>query len=154
MELLGFKYLYSSVFAVVVEFVDRKELQLASKPVDASLSRHQSTSHARNPVAVFLYFPHLLPSFAWSFLKMDIESCSRMSEFDLVEVDSLEALVIIDNDLDPLSTIAPDTVQVSGHLGHLATSSPHKANDRGDACKELRMEDICCSAHGLSILVV
>lgn len=77
-----------------------------------------------------------------------------MSEFDLVEVDSLEALVIIDNDLDPLSTIASDTVQVSGHLGHLATSSPHKVNDRGDACKELRMEDICCSAHGLSILVV
>ena len=82
------------------------------------------------------------------------ENTIAMSDFDLVEVDSLEALVIVDNDLDPLSPIAPDTVQVSGLLGHLASNSPHKLNDRGDACKELRMEDVCCSAHGLSILVV
>lgn len=77
-----------------------------------------------------------------------------MSDYGLEEIDSLEALVIIDNELDPLSTVAPDTVQVTGHLGHLASCSPHKLNDRGGACKELRMEDICCSAHGLSILVV
>lgn len=77
-----------------------------------------------------------------------------MTDYGLEEIDSLEALIIIDNDLDPLSTVAPDTVQVTGHLGHLASCSPHKLNDRGGACKELRMEDICCSAHGLSILVV
>lgn len=77
-----------------------------------------------------------------------------MSGYGLQEIDSLEAVVIIDNDLDPLSTIAPDTVQVSGQLGNLASCSPHKLTDRGDACSELQMEDICCSAHGLSILVV
>ncbi|EAW09356.1 MBL fold metallo-hydrolase [Aspergillus clavatus NRRL 1] len=71
----------------------------------------------------------------------------------LVEIDSLEALVIIDNELDPLSPVAPDTVQVSGLMGSLATGSPHELQDRVDAHKELRMDDICCSAHGLSILV-
>jgi 7,8-dihydropterin-6-yl-methyl-4-(beta-D-ribofuranosyl)aminobenzene 5'-phosphate synthase len=77
-----------------------------------------------------------------------------MPSSNLVEIDSLEALVIIDNELDPLSPVAPDTVHVSGLMGSLATGSPHDLNDRGDAQKELRMEDICCSAHGLSILVV
>ncbi|RAK78565.1 MBL fold metallo-hydrolase [Aspergillus fijiensis CBS 313.89] len=72
---------------------------------------------------------------------------------NLVEVDSLEAVLLVDNDLDPMSTIAPDTVQVSGLMRTLATQSPHEISDRGDAHKELQMEDICCAAHGLSILV-
>ncbi|KAL4778323.1 beta-lactamase-like protein [Aspergillus varians] len=76
-----------------------------------------------------------------------------MPWLDLVEIDSLEAHVLIDNDLDPMSTIAPDTVQVSGMMGHLAMDSPRHLDDRGDAHRELRMEDICCSAHGLSILL-
>ncbi|KAL3475070.1 beta-lactamase-like protein [Aspergillus californicus] len=76
-----------------------------------------------------------------------------MPELNLVEVDSLEAHIIIDNELDPMSAISPDTVQVSGQMGTLAMRSPHNLNDRGDAHKELRMEDICCSAHGLSILL-
>ncbi|KAL2219278.1 metallo-beta-lactamase superfamily protein [Thermoascus aurantiacus ATCC 26904] len=71
----------------------------------------------------------------------------------LVQVDALEALVIIDNELDPLSNAAPDTVHVSGSMAHLALSSPHRLRDRGDASRELRMDDICCAAHGLSILV-
>jgi hypothetical protein len=73
---------------------------------------------------------------------------------NLEEVDSLEAIVIIDNELDPLSPPAPDTVQVSGNLGAIAMGSKHTLTDRGDACKELRLEDVCCAAHGLSILVV
>lgn len=77
-----------------------------------------------------------------------------MSEFGLLEVDSLEAVVIIDNELDPLSPAGSDTVQVSGLMGNLAKCSPNTLHDRGPACKELRMGDICCSAHGLSILVV
>ncbi|KAL2831091.1 beta-lactamase-like protein [Aspergillus cavernicola] len=76
-----------------------------------------------------------------------------MPKLNLVEVDSLEAQIIIDNDLDPMSTIAPDTVQVSGLMGQLAMGSSHHLDDRGDAHKELQMEDICCSAHGLSILL-
>lgn len=77
-----------------------------------------------------------------------------MSSINLQEIDSLEATIIIDNELDPMSPAAPDTVQVSGLMGTLALGSPHRLDDRGDATQELRMEDICCSAHGLSILVV
>ncbi|KAJ5336458.1 hypothetical protein MYU51_017119 [Penicillium brevicompactum] len=72
---------------------------------------------------------------------------------DLEEVDSLEAIVIIDNELDPLSPPAPDTVQISGNLGTIAMGSGHTPTDRGEAYKELRLEDVCCAAHGLSILV-
>jgi 7,8-dihydropterin-6-yl-methyl-4-(beta-D-ribofuranosyl)aminobenzene 5'-phosphate synthase len=73
---------------------------------------------------------------------------------NLQEVDSLEAIVLIDNELDPLSPPAPDTVQISGNLGTIAMASKHPLTGRGEACKELRMEDVCCAAHGLSILVV
>jgi 7,8-dihydropterin-6-yl-methyl-4-(beta-D-ribofuranosyl)aminobenzene 5'-phosphate synthase len=74
----------------------------------------------------------------------------------LVEVDSLEILVIIDNELDPMSPVAPDTVQATGNMGHIAMSTaPRLApGERGDAVAELRMENLCCSAHGLSIMVV
>lgn len=77
-----------------------------------------------------------------------------METLNLQEVDSLEAIVIIDNELDPLSPPAPGTVQITGTLGTIGLNSGHKLTDRGGACKEMRMEDICCSAHGLSILVV
>lgn len=72
----------------------------------------------------------------------------------LQEIDSLEATIIIDNELDPLSPPGLDTVHVSGQLPTLAKCSPHKVDDRGAASKELRMEDLCCAVHGLSILVV
>ncbi|OJJ48159.1 hypothetical protein ASPZODRAFT_150447 [Penicilliopsis zonata CBS 506.65] len=76
-----------------------------------------------------------------------------MALLGLVEVDSLEALIIVDNELDPMSPAAPDTVQLSGGMGTLGMCSPHDLHDRGEAVKELRMSDICCSAHGLSVLV-
>lgn len=72
----------------------------------------------------------------------------------LVELDSLEITVIVDNELDVMSAPAPDTVQAHGMLGNIATESPHHVNDRGEASAELRMDQICCSAHGLSVLVV
>ncbi|KAJ5555008.1 hypothetical protein N7461_003478 [Penicillium sp. DV-2018c] len=78
---------------------------------------------------------------------------AETSTINLEEVDSLEAIVIIDNELDPLSPPSPGTVQVSGNLGTIAMGSEHTLTDRGEACKELRMEDVCCAAHGLSILV-
>ncbi|KAJ5816283.1 Metallo-beta-lactamase superfamily protein [Penicillium robsamsonii] len=80
-------------------------------------------------------------------------SDSMETPINLEEVDSLEAIVIIDNELDPLSPPAPDTVQVSGNLGAIAMGSNHRLTDRGEAYKELRLEDVCCAAHGLSILV-
>ncbi|PGH13681.1 hypothetical protein AJ79_03530 [Helicocarpus griseus UAMH5409] len=71
----------------------------------------------------------------------------------LVEIDALEATVIIDNELDIMSPPAPDTIHVSGHLGEIAAKSPYHPHDRAEATRELRLEDVCCSAHGLSVLL-
>jgi hypothetical protein len=73
---------------------------------------------------------------------------------DLVEIDSLTALVIIDNEIDIMSTIAPGTVEVSGQLAQIAMGSKHHVSGRGDATKEISLEDICCGAWGLSVLLV
>jgi 7,8-dihydropterin-6-yl-methyl-4-(beta-D-ribofuranosyl)aminobenzene 5'-phosphate synthase len=72
----------------------------------------------------------------------------------LVEIDSLEALVIIDNELDVLSPVDPEKVVAYGNLGHIAMASPHVAHDRGGATKVLGMDRICCASWGLSVLLV
>jgi 7,8-dihydropterin-6-yl-methyl-4-(beta-D-ribofuranosyl)aminobenzene 5'-phosphate synthase len=71
----------------------------------------------------------------------------------LVEIDNLEAVVIVDNELDPLSWIAPDTVEVKGRWADVGLSQPHRHTDRGNA-PEVPMEALCCGAHGLSVLLV
>ena len=72
----------------------------------------------------------------------------------LIEIDSLEAIIIIDNELDLMSWIQPDTVQVSRQWKDLALGQPELAQARGVATKELPMESLCCGAHGLSVLLV
>jgi 7,8-dihydropterin-6-yl-methyl-4-(beta-D-ribofuranosyl)aminobenzene 5'-phosphate synthase len=72
----------------------------------------------------------------------------------LVEVDTLEAVVIIDNEIDILSTVQPSTVKNAGRMPNLSTGQPASIRGRGDVSKEMPMEAICCGAHGLSVLVV
>lgn len=72
----------------------------------------------------------------------------------LVEIDNLEALIIVDNELDPISPINHEAVKVSGGLQTMAITSPFHLHDRGGAVKEIRMEQICSAAHGLSIMLV
>ncbi|KAJ6157412.1 hypothetical protein N7470_005004 [Penicillium chermesinum] len=76
-----------------------------------------------------------------------------MNSLNLQAVDTLEATVIIDNELDPLSPAAPETVKIVGSMYTAMTDPSNHLTDRGEAVKEMRMGDICCSAHGLSILV-
>lgn len=75
------------------------------------------------------------------------------SIYNLEEVDSLEVLVIVDNEVDPISKYVP-TVVAYGNLGHIAMASPHVPNDRGEGVREVRMNQVCCAAHGLSLMVV
>lgn len=70
----------------------------------------------------------------------------------LVEIDTLEAIIIIDNELDPMSHIAPSTVKVSGQLADVGIQGAH-IHSRGNAI-ELPMEALCCGAFGLSVLLV
>ncbi|KLJ13348.1 hypothetical protein EMPG_11724 [Blastomyces silverae] len=71
----------------------------------------------------------------------------------LVEIDALEAVVIVDNELDLMSPPAPGPVKVSRLIGEIGLTSPHHIQNRAEATKELRLEDVCCSAHGLSVLL-
>jgi hypothetical protein len=71
----------------------------------------------------------------------------------LKELDALEVLVIVDNELDPISKYI-EPVQATGNLGHIGLGSPSAPKDRGEGVKELRMDEICCGAHGFSVMVV
>ncbi|KAK5710896.1 hypothetical protein LTR17_018646 [Elasticomyces elasticus] len=66
---------------------------------------------------------------------------------ELIELDSVKILVIVDNDPTP-------AVQQTGGLKDLGIfGTSITTGDRGDAKRELRMDSICCGAHGLSLLV-
>ena len=69
---------------------------------------------------------------------------------NLVELDSLEILVIVDNELDPISASPNPAVQQSGGLKEIGVNGPIRGSD---GVKELRMDNICCSAHGLSLMI-
>lgn len=71
----------------------------------------------------------------------------------LVEADSVEVLVIVDNEIDPLSSFQNPGVQVSGNMLDVAMRGPG-VSERGGAVKELRMDNVCCGAHGLSLMIV
>jgi 7,8-dihydropterin-6-yl-methyl-4-(beta-D-ribofuranosyl)aminobenzene 5'-phosphate synthase len=73
----------------------------------------------------------------------------------LTEIDSLELVVIIDNELDVLSKPEPNTVvSSSGNIANIGLGSPANIHHRGECSKEIRMDSICCAAHGLSIQLV
>ncbi|KAK2850592.1 hypothetical protein FQN49_005515 [Arthroderma sp. PD_2] len=72
-------------------------------------------------------------------------------------LDSLELTVIIDNELDVMSPPPPTTIGTiysHGSLGNIARDSA-LVHDRGEEdVRELKMDSICCAAHGLSVLLV
>jgi hypothetical protein len=72
----------------------------------------------------------------------------------LAEIDSLEALIIIDNELDILSTPVPGPVDQIGNMGEIASRARTNVHDRGECSKEIRMDAICCAAWGFSVLLV
>lgn len=72
----------------------------------------------------------------------------------LEELDSVEILVIIDNELDPISPCPSTEVQYSGGIREIAFRNPaFEPAAGGGPIRELKMEEICCSAHGLSLMV-
>ena len=57
----------------------------------------------------------------------------------LVEIDALEVLVIVDNEVDPMSPYTQPSMTVSGQMKDLALFSPFQPQGRGPGTKELRM---------------
>lgn len=77
-----------------------------------------------------------------------------MAPLDLLELDTLTITAIIDNELDPISPSPNAAVQQSGNLKDIALKGRKlQQNERGGALAEFRMDEICCSAHGLSLLI-
>ena len=78
-----------------------------------------------------------------------------MATTSLVPLDALEVHVIVDNEVDPISsyTQIPD-VEGTGRFLDLALNTPFTVEGRGTARKEMRMENLCCGAHGLSLMIV
>ena len=71
----------------------------------------------------------------------------------LVELDSLEVIVINDNEVDPMSKYVNPALGVSGQMKDIALGSSLPEQERSSA-KELRMDSICCGSHGLSLMIV
>ncbi|KAF2448847.1 Metallo-hydrolase/oxidoreductase [Karstenula rhodostoma CBS 690.94] len=69
--------------------------------------------------------------------------------YTLQDVDTVTIQVLVDNELDPISKSQnPAVVDATAfRLRELP------AGERGPAAMEMRMEDICCGAHGLSLLI-
>lgn len=72
----------------------------------------------------------------------------------LAEIDNLEIHVIVNDELDPISPSVNPAVQVASSFMGIPLSPLDHDSDRGGAQMEMRMENICCAAHGISLLLV
>ncbi|KAF2266233.1 hypothetical protein CC78DRAFT_531873 [Lojkania enalia] len=72
----------------------------------------------------------------------------------LVPLDSLDILAIVDNEVDPMSP-APACVSVTGRLGDVALGKGKSVGEQrgGGIVKEMSMDQVCCGAHGLSLML-
>ncbi|KAL6249155.1 hypothetical protein RBB50_004218 [Rhinocladiella similis] len=76
---------------------------------------------------------------------------------DLLELDSLEIVAIINDEIDLISPSQhPDVHQPGSFAGvplKFHHTEPAWTRLRGGAAMEMRMDSICCGAHGLSLLL-
>lgn len=81
------------------------------------------------------------------------EVTSTMAFNSLVELDSIEIKVIVDNEVDPISPSNNPAVQYTGLFQGQPLEPIPEGSDRGEAGAEIKMENICCGAHGLSLML-
>lgn len=74
---------------------------------------------------------------------------TNISGLSLLEIDSLEVTVLVDNEIDWMSTNPPCCIPETG--GYLARK-PAGLDETGTPI--LNFMNICCGAHGLSLLLV
>lgn len=70
----------------------------------------------------------------------------------LAEIDSLDIHVIVNDELDPISPSPNAAVKVASRFMGIPLSP--LSSERGGATMEMRMDNICCAAHGISLLLV
>jgi 7,8-dihydropterin-6-yl-methyl-4-(beta-D-ribofuranosyl)aminobenzene 5'-phosphate synthase len=69
------------------------------------------------------------------------------------EIDAVEILVLIDNELDPISKPI-EGLEATGNIADIGLASPDDGGIANGWTKQLKMEQICCAAHGLSLMIV
>jgi hypothetical protein len=69
------------------------------------------------------------------------------------ELDAVEILVLVDNELDPISKPI-DGLEAYGSIAHIGLASPYEGKPPGESVKLLKMNELCCGAYGLSLLIV
>lgn len=77
-----------------------------------------------------------------------------MASHGLVEVDSIEIKVLVDNEVDPITPSNNPAVQYRGLMQGVPLDPLPIDDSRGGAQAELSMSNICCGAHGLSLMIV
>lgn len=70
----------------------------------------------------------------------------------LAEIDTLDIHVIVNDELDPISPSPNPAVKVASRFMGIPLSP--LSSERGGATMEMRMDNICCAAHGISLLLV
>ncbi|KAE8372691.1 beta-lactamase-like protein [Aspergillus bertholletiae] len=72
----------------------------------------------------------------------------------LAEIDDLEIHVLVNDELDPITPSMNPAVKVASQfMGIPLAPLPH-GTERDGAAMEMRMDNICCAAHGISLLLI
>ena len=72
----------------------------------------------------------------------------------LQEIDLLDILVVVDNEVDPISSYQHPDLKVGGQMSDVAMRAPLPDGSRGGSKFEIRLDNVCCGAHGLSLMIV
>lgn len=72
----------------------------------------------------------------------------------LSEIDNLEIHVLVNDELDPITPSMNPAVKVASQFMGIPLSPLPAGTQRDGATMEMRMDSICCAAHGLSLLLV
>lgn len=77
-----------------------------------------------------------------------------MASHGLIEVDSIDIKVLVDNEVDPITPSNNPAVEYRGLMQGVLLDPLPSNGHRGGAQAELSMSNICCGAHGLSLMIV
>jgi len=77
-----------------------------------------------------------------------------MAASTLVEIDSLEVTVIVDNELDPISPLPNPAVVTPLPMYGIPLTLLEEGQHCSESKLELRMDSICCVVYGLSLMIV
>ena len=77
-----------------------------------------------------------------------------MAAYNLTEVDSVEVTIIVNDEIDLISHSPHPVVKHAGSFMGVTLTPLSEDTNLGGAKSQMRMDNICCGAHGFSTLIV